>query len=560
MNTQKILFNFLLIIYLIIPSHSFSQKIVVTVETLNTQQDSIASIYFPQRIFESLAQLDIAIGNTTNKMEESGYFSHTIKLDKDYSTFSKRNLNFNSGPQSKQITIHINDSITKEFLHQKRIPINNDRLIINTEDARKLLTDLSEHEARHARPTTVFQLRNLKIVNDELSAILSVIRNSKPKATKVNIVGYPKFPISYTTHYLKINQRADKKYLNNISKNFHQLPFVTKTKDSDILITEESKTLYLYGQKAKSNSFEGYLGFGNINTSSKFGINGNLDLELLNNFNYGESLNLLYRGDGNDQQNLNLSTHFPFVFKSPITIEASLNLFRKDSTFSTSSQTIALQYGLNSKTQINITAGLEESTLLKLTANDLLSNYNKKEIGFGINYKTISDSESIFKSSFKLSGLQRNSSELQTKVNQIKFALDASVVTSNFKIHQFYFNSIIRALESKNYFENELFRFGGNKSIRGFKENQLLASTYFLIRTEYRFKPAQNLFVNTITDAAYTFSPDLENPLFLYSFGLGSGIQTKSGLLLINIANGISKNTPIQFSNTIIHIGISTEF
>ena len=87
-----------------------------------------------------------------------------------------------------------------------------------------------------------------------------------------------------------------------------------------------------------------------------------------------------------------------------------------------------------------------------------------------------------------------------------------------------------------------------------------MASSYFLIRTEYRFKPTQNLFINTLTDAAYTFSPDLENPLFLYSFGLGSGIQTKSGLLLINIANGISKNTPIQFSNTIIHIGISTEF
>ena len=56
----------------------------------------------------------------------------------------------------------------------------------------------------------------------------------------------------------------------------------------------------LYLEKNKSNRFEGFLGFGSEETTGDLELNGYLNLNLVNNLNYGESFILNYRSDEND--------------------------------------------------------------------------------------------------------------------------------------------------------------------------------------------------------------------------------------------------------------------
>ena len=59
------------------------------------------------------------------------------------------------------------------------------------------------------------------------------------------------------------------------------------------------------------------------------------------------------------------------------------------------------------------------------------------------------------------------------------------------------------AIFSDNYLENELLRFGGINSIRGFEENSLIASLYAVANTEYRYQLSPSIYLHSIIDVAY---------------------------------------------------------
>ncbi len=58
-------------------------------------------------------------------------------------------------------------------------------------------------------------------------------------------------------------------------------------------------------------------------------------------------------------------------------------------------------------------------------------------------------------------------------------------------------------LNSKNYISNELFRFGGMNSIRGFLENSLQSNFNFLILTEYRYRFSKNIYSTQLRITVY---------------------------------------------------------
>jgi hemolysin activation/secretion protein len=115
-------------------------------------------------------------------------------------------------------------------------------------------------------------------------------------------------------------------------------------------------------------------------------------------------------------------------------------------------------------------------------------------------------------------------------------------------------------LKSEKYIINELYRFGGIKSIRGFAENSLQASFMTAIITEYRYIISPDLYLHSILDYSYYQDDSTNNKDNLLGFGFGFGIQTKNGLLKIAFANGSSNDQEIKFNNTNITIGYNVKF
>ena len=123
----------------------------------------------------------------------------------------------------------------------------------------------------------------------------------------------------------------------------------------------------------------------------------------------------------------------------------------------------------------------------------------------------------------------------------------------NLKIDGYY-------LDSDSYVINELYRFGGINSIRGFNENSLQANFFSGMMAEYRYVLAPTIYVHSITDFGYFQDKATNINQNLLGLGFGFGLFTNNGLFNLVYANGSSDNQEIKLSNSIIHLSFKASF
>ncbi|MGO4912235.1 hypothetical protein [Leeuwenhoekiella sp. W20_SRS_FM14] len=538
-----------------------AQNLTLEVKTINHEQDSISGIYFQQRKFDNFNLLNESISKAKEQLESSGYFNYIID-SLNFKSETVCTIEFDSGKKIDKIQISTKDELVKNYLKKLNLNYKDTYFILPLDNLNTTLNQFTAFEAQNKFATTSFQLKNLVIRNAMAFATLYINRQESKSNVTVAIKGYPEFPNAFTKHYLKLNGRVDKNYLLEKAETFYKLPFIEQLKEPEVLISNQDIKLYLYTSKTKANRFEGFLGFRNNENNTKVKLDGNIEINLLNNFNYGESLDFIFN-NGNNQQSLNLATRLPFLFKSPISFGAQLNLFRKDSTFSTSYQKIILDYFITSNTQIDVFTSLEKSTLLLTETALLLNDYTKNEMGVNVKHSSfpvINKLKSPYELNLKLGLINRKTPETKTKDNQLKLEFNALYLLQFTNKHHLLLESTNKILESKTFYTNELFRLGGIKSIRGFRENQLLANRYHLILSEYRYITSKKIYFNTITDFGLIENKNQDELNFIYSIGLGTTISTRAGAIQINFANGNQTNQNFTLSNTILHIGLKTQF
>lgn len=416
-------------------------------------------------------------------------------------------------------------------------------------------------------PFSELSLIEIQKKNDStLTGKLKIDTNEKKRVlNRIIIKGYEKFPKSYLRHFLKI--KKDKTFnldeINTKAISLNNLNFSKQIKSPEVLFLKDSTKLYIYLEKTPSNNFDGYLGFATNENSNKIEFNGYLNLNLINNLNYGESLHLEYKSDETEQKNFNLTTNLPYIFNSPIGIEASLNILKRDSTFINTNQKVDLFYQLNDKHSIYTGISTTESSDLtnentNLNIIDYTNNF------FNIKYQYIKHQKDDLL--FPIQTFAKIETGYGTRksntnnLNQTLINIDANHIFNLNNKNSIYFRTSIKLLNSENYLENELFRFGGINNIRGFTENSLTANSLYTLNTEYRYRLSNSIFVNSIIDVA-TFKNNLikqeEN---LYGFGFGFGVLTNGGLLRFIYANGKQKNEVFNFSNSKIHLSLKTDF
>ena len=121
-------------------------------------------------------------------------------------------------------------------------------------------------------------------------------------------------------------------------------------------------------------------------------------------------------------------------------------------------------------------------------------------------------------------------------------------------------------LYGENTFQNELFRIGGLKTLRGFDEESIFASAYSIFTLEYRFILEQNSYLYIFGDQAYYESNinTINQPLLIhdhpYGFGAGISFETKAGIFSISYALGHQFENPFQLKSGKIHFGIVNYF
>lgn len=126
--------------------------------------------------------------------------------------------------------------------------------------------------------------------------------------------------------------------------------------------------------------------------------------------------------------------------------------------------------------------------------------------------------------------------------------------------HYFYIHHNSRWINGDNLRINELHRFGGTQSLRGFNENLLETAQLHLIQTEYRLAFSDAFYIHHLTDLAFYRDQIDEQMTTNYSLGLGIATMTRAGLLKLQIAQGFGKRSDFSSNNTKIHLVFNSRF
>ncbi len=526
-------------------------------------------------IIDSLAYKNNFKDISTLYIEKERFEKQLLKIgfieNKDISTKKSNDstylTQYSMGKQYRSLKIYYEKNIVSvDILESVTGGLHADHFIMPFEEIETKLKYINEQLANRGTPFKTLQLKNIQLGEDDtLRADLIISKDPKRTIDKIILNGYEKFSRSFLRRYLRIRLGEDFN-LDDIKQKteaLNELSFASQIKSPEVLFTEDSTTLYMYIEKRPSNTFDGFLGFGTNENTNKIEFDGYLNLNLSNNLNYGESIKLLYKSDENEQKTLEARLELPYMFGSPIGIQLRLNIFKKDSSFTNVNQFAKLFYQINPKSKILFgISSTQSNDLLDNNSTSLINDYDNTFYNLGYNYTSRQGFNSLFPINFNLSveaGTGNRTFE-DTKLNQTNFTYDAFKIFNLNSRNSIYLRSTGSFLFSDNYFFNELYRFGGITSIRGFEENSLFASSYALINSEYRYQLSKSIYINSIIDAAY-LENDLSNTQEnLYGFGFGFGLLTNSGLLKFNYANGKNENQKFKFSDSKIHISLTTQF
>ena len=494
-----------------------------------------------------------------NQLTQQGYLEATLLMQKK-SNDSSFVFQYQLGHQLKSNTIYIGALSETE---KKILQLTNDSIRLAFEDVAPFLTNKINLLEKQGFSMATLRLINQRKNSNRLLSDLKLQLNAKRSLTDLIIVGYDQFPKGITKAIAKKAKTAtfNQENVTQIHDEFDQLPFVRQKKYPEILFTTDSTKIFVYVEKSKPNKFDGFIGFSN-DDQSQLTLNGYLDLQLQNVFNSGEKINVYWKNDGNQQTSFHLGTELPYLFKSPIAIKANLRIFKQDSTFQNTITDLNVGYLFSYNTKAYL--GYQKTNSVSLQENNA-PNINAFSTSFltgsfeHISYKKAA---TVFPEQTKLSTKfgWGNRSLTLSKSNQFFGQLEISHHFEWDQKNSIFIKNQSYYLQSDSYIINELYRFGGINSIRGFNENSLQANAFSGIMAEYRYILASNLYVHTITDYGYMQDKTTAQEDKLLGLGLGFGLFTKNGFFNVIYANGSTSKQTIKLSNSIVHISFKTNF
>ena len=555
-NYSKIVF----IIFLIVVSNN----IIANTYNLKNKLDIVDDNYFI--IIDSINN-DVNNLELTKKIDSirnQGYFKleivEKIKID---SLKYKIKIDLNQ----KFENIYLLDKGSMINFKDQKIKIINDErhYQIKINQLEGFLTKTSEDIANKGYPFNKVQLIDIKSYDQvNLYATVNIELNQKRKTDKIIVKGYENFPKTFTKHYLRYSTKDDFNFeeIKKKGEEIQKLGFVRQVKDPEVLFKKDSTITYLYLEKVKNNSFDGFIGFATNEENRKLDINGYMDIRLNNSLNYGEQININYKSTNDSDRFLKTNIIAPYIFNTPFALELNLDLTKKDSAYTKDKQSVGISYLINNKHNVSFHISSLNSTSSLEIANELIKDYKSNFKKIKYDFKKVNFNDKLIPIKF-LTSVEYSSGNRKDNSGTYNQNIYLVRAFNNFNVTEksiIYINVESFLLNSNNYYLNEMLLFGGINSIRGFEENSIATNKMFLINSEFRFKLNNDIYINSIIDSAYYENIIENNSINIYGVGFGLNINTNSGVFRINYANGIRNGQDIDLKLSKIHLSFSNIF
>ncbi|MFN0031037.1 MAG: hypothetical protein ACKVOR_02645, partial [Flavobacteriales bacterium] len=334
--------------------------------------------------------------------------------------------------------------------------------------------------------------------------------------------------------------------------------------------------LSLFLEKKKANTFSGILGLRPDEATGKMNITGDAEIKLLNALNSGEELYMNWRKLQPQTQDILLRTSLPFLFGTPVGADAELKIYKRDSTFSQVKSRLGATLRLGGNNKLKLFA--EKNTVSQLSQVAIatsLANVNTNFYGLALQWEKLDYRNNPRKGMT----LQCEAATGTRQVRGTNLDTDAAPVDVQDKnvnraevMAEFYLPtwkaqclrmaSQAATIAAPQLFDNEAYRIGGLRTLRGVNEESLYATSWTVATLEYRFLLSENSALYAFADKAWyekrTINQYIADSPF--SFGAGINFETGAGIFAFNYALGSQFSQPILFRNAKLSFGFKSVF
>jgi outer membrane protein assembly factor BamA len=415
-------------------------------------------------------------------------------------------------------------------------------------------------------PFAKVYFKNILFDNAKINADLVIDRGVAVRWKTLEIKGDAKISLKLLASLLNIKD-GDLFSLLDLEKanaRLRQLPYISLIKPCELLLTKSHATLYVYLKNAPVSLINGILGLQQRPTDFKIQFTGDLRIKLQNAFKKGELIDVNWRSIQPLSQQLKLQTTLPFLFRTNFGIDASFELFKRDTSFLELKTNLGILYQLKSNIRLKAFYKRYSSNVLRAVNNDpnfvsvQTNNYGLQLFSQQLNYLPSPTKGYLF--------------SLEASAGLRKFKPIDSLIVKKFNTFTIQFNyqkyislsnrNVLKlAVFGESYlspsiFVNEALRFGGQNTQRGFNEDILLSTTRATCTIEYRFLLDKNSYLFGFYDQSW-----YEKNIKSYykdtptGFGLGLTFGTNVGVFSISYAMGKQKTSELLLKNGKIHFG-----
>lgn len=436
----------------------------------------------------------------------------------------------------------------------------------------------------HGYPFASARLDSLDIIEGQVQSKLLIDKKEFLKLDSLITEGEGKVSRKFLMRYLGIKNGMpyNEEVFRSVSLKIKQLPFVIESKAPVMRLTDKQNKLYLFLDKKNASQFDGIVGI-LPGDNGKTIFTGDVKIRLVNTiFKSGETFDINWRRLQSQTQDLKAQVIYPYIAGLPLGVDYNIKLYKKDSTFIDVTNGLGLNYyfsGLNffkvfykqRNANLIATSYLANATVLPDYADVVTKSYGVGAFIEKFDYK-FNPKKGLH---FNVQGSVGNRQiKKNPKVNDVVYAgvelkstqyqVDGDLVgyINLVKNHVLKLSAQAGSVFGNVIYRNELFRIGGLRTLRGFDEESIYASTYVIPTLEYRFLFEKNSNLFLFAEGAWYESNSVSGYLTDTPVSVGAGInfETKAGIFNLSYGLGKQMGNSFDLRTGKIHAGLTALF
>lgn len=446
------------------------------------------------------------------------------------------------------------------------------------------IDELLARYERHGYPFAQCRVINLQTRDgeetDTLDVVLSIEEGQRVTIDEIRVEGNKETDPAVVVRETRIvsGEVFNPTKVEAIKPRLMRLNIFTDVSDPELYVRDQKSGLLIKVHEGSTNTFDGVVGYIPGNGADQSGyLTGLVSVSMRNLFGTGRKLGFKWAREDRFSQELSVNYLEPWIFNLPANLGGAFLQRQQDSSYVRRvldfkaelmvSEELSVAALFNSE---NVIPSASDSTFIRVFQSSIVS------VGAEILYDTRDEpysptSGARYRTDYQY-GTKKISKIPQALASKIpgnsiiqRFTLDLDFYLSTFTRQVITVGLHGRELRSGQPEEGEMFRLGGSRSLRGFRESQFIGSRLAWSNTEYRFLLARRSFFYGFVDAGYYFRPaDNARQIPIpksegFKYGYGIGIQLETGLGVLGVSFAIGSDTP-SFTSGKIHFGLLNEF